>query len=190
VLVNNAGVGGGSTIDNGDAVMQQIVAVNLLAPARCVQAALPYMRRQGRGVIVNIGSVAGEIGVSALYSGTKFGVRGLSDALRRELRRDHIAIVLVEPGFIRTPMTTGMRVPLPGPEVVARAVAGAIRRPRRTIIVPWYYAPPALAAKLLPGFVDWLVGGTFFQRLYHSGGRRQATGDRSAAPPSSRSQAT
>ena len=167
VLVNNAGVGGGSSIDARDKMMQQIVAVNLLAPARCVQAALPHMRRQGRGVIVNIGSVAGEIGVSALYSGTKFGVRGLSDALRRELRRNHIAIVLVEPGFIRTPMTTGMRVPLPGPEVVARAVAGAIRRPRRRIIVPWYYAPPALVAKLLPGFVDWLVGSSLFQRLYH-----------------------
>src|SRR2546421_1164100 len=167
VLVNNAGVGGGSSIDDGDAVMQQIVAVNLLAPARCIQAVLPHMRRQGRGIIVNIGSVAGEIGVSALYSGTKFGVRGLSDALRRELRRDQIAIVLVEPGFIRTEMTAGMRVPLPGPEVVARAVAGAIRRPRRTIIVPWYYAPPALVAKLLPGFIDWLVGSNLFWRLYH-----------------------
>src|SRR2546423_6092745 len=63
VLVNNAGVGGGSSIDAGDAVMQQIVTVNLLAPARCVQAALPYISRQGRGEIVNIGSVAGEIGV-------------------------------------------------------------------------------------------------------------------------------
>jgi short-subunit dehydrogenase len=147
--------------------MQQIVAVNLLAPARCVQAALPHMRRQGRGVIVNIGSVAGEIGVSALYSGTKFGVRGLSDALRRELRRDHIAIVLVEPGFIHTEMTAGMRVRLPGPEVVARAVAGAIRRPRRTIIVPWYYAPPVLMATLLPGFADRLVGSSLIQRLYH-----------------------
>jgi NAD(P)-dependent dehydrogenase (short-subunit alcohol dehydrogenase family) len=129
-------------------------------------------------VIVNIGSVAGEIGVSALYSGTKFGVRGLSDALRRELRRDQIAVALVEPGFIRTEMTAGMRVPLPGPEVVARAVARAIRRPRRKTIVPWYYGPPALVAKVLPWLVDWLVGSTFFQRLYHSGDRRQATGDR------------
>jgi hypothetical protein len=60
-----------------------------------------------------------------------------------------------------------MRVPLPGPEVVARAVAGAIRRPRRKIIVPWYYVPPALMAKLLPGIVDWLVGSNLFQRLYH-----------------------
>jgi hypothetical protein len=60
-----------------------------------------------------------------------------------------------------------MRAPLPGPEVVARAVAGAIRRPRRTIIVPWYYVPPALVAKLLPWLVDWLVGSNLFHRLYH-----------------------
>jgi short-subunit dehydrogenase len=108
----------------------------------------------------------GEIGVSALYSGTKIGVRGLSDALRRELRRDHIAVVLIEPGFIRTEMTAGMPLPLPGPDVVAHAVAGAIRSPRRTIIVPWYYVPLALVAKLLPGPVDWLVGSGLFQRLY------------------------
>ncbi len=173
VLVNNAGIGASSSVLNSDdAAMQQIVAVNLLAPARCVHAVLPHMRRQRSGVIINIGSVAGEVGVSALYSATKFGLRGLSDALRRELRRDNIAVVLIAPGFIRTPMTAGIRFPMPGPEVIARAVADAIRRPRRRIIIPRLYAPLIYLAKVAPWFTDWVIGSRIFQRYYN---QRQRT---------------
>jgi len=167
VLVNNAGVGGGSTMDDGDEQMRRIIEVNLLAPARLVQVALPHMRRQGGGLIVNIGSVAGEVGVSGMYSGSKFGLRGLNDALRRELRGDNIGVALIEPGFIRTAMTEGLRLPIPGPVVVARAIAAAIERPRRKVIVPWYYRPPMLVATLFPGLADRLIGSRPMQRRYH-----------------------
>ncbi len=167
VLVNNAGIGAGSSVsDSDDAAMQRIVDVNLLAPARCIQAVLPQMRRQAGGVIVNIGSVAGEVASIGLYAATKFGLRGLSDALRREFRRDNIAVVLIAPGFIRTPMTVSHKRPMPGPEVVARAVVRGIERPRRRIIVPWLYTPLVYIAKLLPGLVDWLVGSGPIQRYY------------------------
>ena len=167
VLVNNAGIGVGSSIaGSDDAAMRRIIDVNLLAPARCVQAVLPQMRRQGGGVIVNIGSIAGEVANTGLYAATKFGLRGLSDALRRELRRDNIAVVLIAPGLIRTSMTASLKLPMPGPEVVARAVASAIERPRRRIIVPWFYTPLVYIAKLLPGLVDWLVGSGPMQRYY------------------------
>ena len=167
VLVNNAGIGVGSSVaGSDDAAMRRIIDVNLLAPARCVQAVLPQMRRQGGGVIVNIGSIAGEVANTGLYAATKFGLRGLSDALRRELRRDNIAVVLIAPGLIRTSMTASVKLPMPGPEVVARAVASAIERPRRRIIVPWFYTPLVYIAKLLPGLVDWLVGSAPFQRYY------------------------
>ena len=172
VLVNNAGIGLGSSVsDSDDVAMQQIIDVNLLAPARCIQAVLPYMRRQGGGVIVNIGSVAGEVASSGLYAATKFGLRGLSDALRRELRRDNIAVVLIAPGFIRTPMTEGVKLPMPGPETVARAVVKAIQHPRRRIIVPWFYAPPVYMAKLLPGLVDWVTSSGPVQRYYRERNR-------------------
>lgn len=165
-LVNNAGTGGGGTIADSDEQMRQVLEVNLLAPGRLVQAALPHLRRQGGGIIVNIGSVAGEVGVSGMYSASKFGLRGLNDALRRELRADNIQVVLIEPGFIRTGMTAGLRLPIPGPAVVARAVAAAIERPRRTVVVPWYYMPPILLVKLFPGLADRIIGSKQAQRRY------------------------
>ncbi len=172
VLVNNAGVGGEGLglMEVGDAQLQQMVAVNLLAPARCAQAVVPAMRRQGGGVIINIGSVAGEVAVPGFYTATKFGLRGFSDALRRELRRDRIAVVLVSPGFIRTPMTEGVRFPMPGPEVVARAVLRAIERPGRRVLVPGFYRALAYLGKVLPGLADrLLVPG---QGLLRRGGRK------------------
>ena len=168
VLINNAGIGEGSAVlSSPDDEMQQLLTINLLAPARCIQAVVPHMRRQGRGMIVNVGSVAGEIGVSGLYSGTKFGLRGLNDSLRRELRQYKIAVVLIAPGYIRTPMTEGVKVPMPGPEAVAQAIAAAIRRPRRKIIVPWYYAPLTYLVKGLPWLVDWIISRPVIQQTAH-----------------------
>ncbi|HEY0736946.1 MAG TPA: SDR family NAD(P)-dependent oxidoreductase [Herpetosiphonaceae bacterium] len=159
VLINNAGIGAGKTAaTSSDDDMQQVITVNLLGPIRAVRAVVPHMRQQGGGLIINIGSVAGEVGTTSLYSATKFGLRGLSDALRRELRPYKIKVVLIAPGFVSTPMTRGIKVPMPGAEVVAHAIAVAIQRPRRKIIVPWYYAPLAFLAKAAPWLTDWLVG--------------------------------
>lgn len=164
VLINNAGINAGARLSDGDdAAIERIVNVNLLAPARCIQAVLPTMRQQRKGMIVNIGSVAGEIATSGLYAATKFGLRGLSDAMRRELRGQGIAIVLIAPGFVRTPMTTGVPLLMPSPEAVARVIVRSIEHPRRRIIYPWPYAPLAYLAKALPWAVDWIVGSNTYQ---------------------------
>jgi NAD(P)-dependent dehydrogenase (short-subunit alcohol dehydrogenase family) len=154
ILVNDAGIGHGHSIMTEDAHMQRMLAVNLLAPARLMQAVLPHMRRQGGGSIINIGSIAGEMGTSGMYSATKFGLRGLTDSVRREVRRDGIAVTLIEPGYIRTPLTAGQPGHLPGPEVVARALAAAIARPRRTVVVPWYWRIPIILMQLYPSGAD------------------------------------
>ncbi len=166
VLINNAGIGAGSSVsDSDDAAIERIVSVNLLAAARCINAALPQMRKQGSGVIVNLGSVAGEIATSPLYSATKFGMRGLSDGLRSELLSEGIAVVLIEPGFIRTEMTADLRFPLPGPELVGRVIAEAIRRPRRKIVVPWYYLLLIYLSKLLAWPTDLIMSSKLVQRF-------------------------
>jgi NAD(P)-dependent dehydrogenase (short-subunit alcohol dehydrogenase family) len=170
LLINNAGVGGGSSIFDKDEVMHQLVTVNLLAPARLVQAALPSMRQQRGGMIINIGSVVGEIGMGGMYAATKFGLRGLSEAMRRELRQDNISVVLIALGFIRTPMSTDFKGPMPGPEVVARTIAKAIRRPRRTIIIPWPYRLLIYGARLFPGVADWFLGSAVMRRRVNTFG--------------------
>jgi NAD(P)-dependent dehydrogenase (short-subunit alcohol dehydrogenase family) len=168
VLINNAGIGGNTALgDSDDELIRRVIDVNLIAPARCVQAVLPHMRQAGQGVIVNIGSVAGEVATSTLYSASKFGLRGFNDALRRELRHDNIDVVLIAPGFIRTDMTSDVKVPMPGPEVVAQAVTSAIRRPRRKLIVPWPYRLFTVAAKV-PWLADLVLGGNAVQRGYRN----------------------
>ncbi len=180
IVVNNAGIGGGGSIlDDSDELMERVVSVNLLAPARLVQAALPHIRRQDqngkqghgqgreRGVIVNVGSVAGDVATSGMYAASKFGLRGLNDALRRELLPSDIAVVLIAPGFIRTPMTRGVRVPMPGPDAVARAILSGIQEPRRRITVPWPYVLPSVFARAFPGLVDHALGSPVMQRRYH-----------------------
>jgi short-subunit dehydrogenase len=153
VLVNNAGVGGAASILADDAMVDEMLDVNLRAPIRLMRAVVPFMKRQGAGAIVNIGSVAGEVGIAGTYSATKFALRGLTDSVRRELAGSGIGVTLIEPGFIAT-TSSGRRRGRPGPEVVAAAVERAIERPRRRIVVPVRYRGAILAANALPAVTD------------------------------------
>ncbi len=157
VLVLNAGVGGGGAVARMPAdTAADTIGTNLIAPIELTRMLLPGMLTRGSGAIVLIGSVAGRIGVptSAVYSASKFGLRGFADGLRREVAHQGVSVSLVSPGFVRTSMTAGRRFPMPGPEVVARAVARAITRPRRELFVPGYYAFGAWLAQALPGLTD------------------------------------
>ncbi len=166
-LINNAGIGGGVGIEKADdARLEQTVTINLLAVARCAQVVIPQMKKRSQGVIVNVGSVMGEIAFPGMYAATKFAVRGLSDGLRRELRNDGIEVVLIEPGFVRTEMTQGLKFPMPGAEIVAKAIVRAIQHPRRRIISPWYYIFPVWLANAIPWGVDRVVGGKRVRRAY------------------------
>jgi NAD(P)-dependent dehydrogenase (short-subunit alcohol dehydrogenase family) len=161
-LVNNAGVGGTASIMADDAEVDAMLDVNLRAPIRLMRAVVPVMRAQGSGAIVNIGSVAGEIGVGGVYSATKFGLRGLTDSARRELAGTGIGVTLIEPGHIATPLNP--RKNLPGPEIVAAAVEKALRRPRRRIVVPLKYRAAMLVAHTLPAVIDRALAGRAAER--------------------------
>ncbi|MEU4159894.1 SDR family NAD(P)-dependent oxidoreductase [Actinoplanes sp. NPDC026670] len=157
-LINNAGIGGDKSVLADEAEVRATVEVNLLAPIRLMRAVVPIMREQRSGSIVNIGSVAGEIGISGIYSATKFALRGMNDSVRRELAGTGIGVTLVEPGHIATEMTAH-RSGLPGPEIVAAAVERALTRPRRRVVVPGKYRAAILLANALPAIPDRLYAG-------------------------------
>jgi NAD(P)-dependent dehydrogenase (short-subunit alcohol dehydrogenase family) len=163
-LVNNAGVGGPGSVLADDEIVDRIIDVNLRAPIRLMRAVVPIMREQGGGTIVNIGSVAGEVGVSGVYSATKFALRGMTDSVRRELAGTGVTVTLVEPGYIGTPANARTRKNLPGPEIVAAAVDKALQRPRRRIIVPGKYRAAVLAANALPMVADRIYAGKAAKR--------------------------
>lgn len=104
-LVNNAGGGGmGAVEDVDDDEARATLETMLVAPIRLARLAIPGMRRQGTGRIVNISSIYGKAStpLTGWYQAAKHGLEGVSDALRMELARDRIAVVLVEPGAFRT----------------------------------------------------------------------------------------
>lgn len=105
LLVNNAGYGSYGALEDVpmDEARRQI-EVNLVGLARMCQLALPMMRAQKSGMIVNVTSIGGKFGepFGSWYHATKFAVEGLSDCLRMETRPFGIRVVVVEPGAIVT----------------------------------------------------------------------------------------
>ena len=105
VLINNAGIIQVGPIDHmklGD--YEDAMNTHFWGPLYMMLAALPHMRRQSAGRIVNISSIGGKIAVPHLvpYSASKFALTGLSDGLRIELMRDGILVTTVCPGLMRT----------------------------------------------------------------------------------------
>ena len=105
ILVNNAGVMLLGPFEQSKAEdWRTMVEVNLLGLLYCTHAAVPAMREQGSGTIVNVSSVAGRFARAGagVYNLTKFGVGAFSEALRQEVTGAGVRVVIVEPGFVDT----------------------------------------------------------------------------------------
>ncbi|MCS6964251.1 SDR family oxidoreductase [Thermoflexus sp.] len=192
VLINNAGFGYYATVEETPwDVVERMFAVNILAMIHLVQLVLPGMRRLGRGHIINIASVAGYISTPPLtvYSATKFAVVGFSEGLRRELEPHGIHVTVISPGPVRTEfgrVASGLAVDpgeVPGglnPEAVARAIARALRRPVREIVIPARYRPAIWINQALPRLVDWGAarqGRAWLRHLEKARGEEEAPKD-------------
>jgi NADP-dependent 3-hydroxy acid dehydrogenase YdfG len=105
ILVNNAGVMQLSKIEKGlSEEWRRMFEVNVLGLLYVTDAAVQVMKEQGSGHLINISSVAGRKSgpFRGAYSGTKFAVNAISEALRVELLEDHIRVTMVEPGAVET----------------------------------------------------------------------------------------
>jgi len=179
ILANVAGIGSAPALcDSTDAEIVRVFDVNLVGCARLMHAVLPVMKAQRAGAIVNVGSIAGEAGVMGVYSASKFGMRGLTDSVRREVRADGVRVTLIEPGFVRTQMNAAMGDGLPGPEIVAEAILDAVRHPRRVRIVPKRYLLPVLISRAFPALLDAVFGNPRIQQRLN----RDARAARSSKP--------
>ncbi len=114
VLVNNAGYGQfGCTEDVSVDDFRKQFETNFFSIVRIIQEVAPIMRKQNSGIIVNISSVVGKIGLpgSPAYISTKFALEGLSECLRYELGQFGIKTTLIEPGVIKTNFFNSMKIP-------------------------------------------------------------------------------
>jgi len=105
ILINNAGVMYLEPVATADlARWRHMFELNMLGLIAATQAALPGMSARRDGHVVNVSSTAGRVANagSAAYAGTKFGVVGFSEALRKEVHKDNIRVTVIEPGAVAT----------------------------------------------------------------------------------------
>ncbi|HZD71644.1 MAG TPA: SDR family oxidoreductase [Actinomycetes bacterium] len=130
-VVNNAGFAqAGAVEDVDDEAVRYQLEVNLVAPARIARLVLPAMRERGEGRIVNMSSITGRMSLPLLgwYCAAKHGLEAMTDALRMEVSRYGVKVVLIEPGSFATGIWEGARYP----EQATTSEYGAAYRQART----------------------------------------------------------
>ncbi|MBY0504823.1 MAG: SDR family NAD(P)-dependent oxidoreductase [Bryobacteraceae bacterium] len=169
ILINNAGIGlyapsWQASLDD----TRRMFELNLMAPLALTQAAVPHMRAQGAGLIVNVGSIAGKMTLPwlTLYSASKYALGSFTDGLRLELAGSGVGAMLVCPGYVSTGFQShvlGGRPPAKifhargmaiTPEQCAAAIVRGIERGSRTVLTPSLGWALVAAARLLPRIVD------------------------------------
>jgi NADP-dependent 3-hydroxy acid dehydrogenase YdfG len=147
ILVNNAGLMLLGPVEGADtSEWRRMIGINVLGLLYCTHAALPVMREQGGGHIVNLSSVAGRTARagSAVYNLTKWGVGAFSEALRQEALHAGIRVTLVEPGFVDTELQEHNENP------VVRETIERYREQIGEILEPWDIADAIVYAVTRP----------------------------------------
>jgi short-subunit dehydrogenase len=165
ILINNAGqLSFRPFADEDPEVINRIVQLNTLVPMQLTRLVLQYMLDQGKGSIVNVGSTFGSIAFAwfAAYSTSKFGLRGFSEALRRELADTGVGVTYVAPRAVKTKlnssaiyrMAEAVKMNMDEPAWVAGKIVDAIRKERKDLYLGF---PESLFVRinaLLPRLVD------------------------------------
>ncbi len=175
-VVNSAGISGPARFQDLSADdFERTMRVNYHGSVDTIRAALPDLEAQGSGWIVNVGSVAGLMGVFGFsaYSGSKFAVTGFSQALRSELAPKGIQVTLLCPPDTDTPMLEAENLQKPpetralsegadllSAEQVAAALFRGAERGHFLVVPGWKSRAILRIQRLLPGLVDRIVDGT------------------------------
>ena len=181
ILFNNAGFGSVNWFENFDPArnIETLIRVNLIGSMLVTRAVLPQMLKRREGHIINMVSVGGLIAAPTItsYSASKFGLRAFTDALRREVSPFGIRVSGIYPGPAKTEFGQKLertrsrekikRIKYPhlSSEYVARRVVDLAKRPRRTLVIPWWYRIIITFDTLFPLAVDWIL--YFFAKKNH-----------------------
>jgi short-subunit dehydrogenase len=170
VWVNNAGVFAMGEFENmPDDVFRRVIETNFFGVVNGSRAVLPYFRRQGRGVLINVGSEVSNFTIpyGSAYTASKFAVRAFTSALRQELLDTDIHVCTVMPASIDTPLFqhaanfSGYAIkpakPIYTPEMVAEAIADLAVSPQREVFVGQAGRQLTRLHKLAPAMQERLV---------------------------------
>ena len=176
VLLNNVGFGRLKWLEQLDPAedIQAQLQINLTATILVAREVLPHMIERRKGHIINMASLGGFIATPTytIYSASKFGVRGFTEALRREVGVYGIHVTGVYPGGVKTDFKahtgadrkTGRTTPASlrlEPGEVAQAILKVVHHPRSTVILPWQMRFAVWLNNHFPGIVDWIIESRF-----------------------------
>ena len=156
VAVLNAGTHRPISADRFDTTaFRTLVDTNLMGTVHCLGALVPRLIARGAGRIAVVASVAGYRGLpsAAGYGATKAALINMCEALRPDLARHGVALQVISPGFVDTPLTRKNDFPMPfliAPEEAAEAMARGLERDSFEVVFPWRMAVTMKLLRLLP----------------------------------------
>jgi short-subunit dehydrogenase len=189
ILVNNAGIGAtGHFADVDFGILRKIMEVNFFGLTETTRAFLPMLKQGVKPAIVNISSILGKRGIPARshYSTSKFAVQGFSEALRAELDKDNVDVIVICPGLTQTNFSQNMLEQkalvqldhLRGmtADDVARATLKAIAKGKHEICLSFKGKLLAWFSRFLPKIVDFFTKKKIRELFHEEIAERQQRG--------------
>lgn len=171
ILIANAGIGGNNreTRDLQPEAVKKVIDINLIGAVNSVYAVLPQMIERKSGHLVAISSLAGFRGIpkSAAYSASKAGMTAFFESVRLDVQDKGVAVTIIQPGFIKTPLTSGRANKMPFLMELEDSIPHflkAIEKKKKFAAFPWQLATIVRAGRIFPAWLyDKIAGGAKFR---------------------------
>jgi short-subunit dehydrogenase len=166
IMIANAGIGGNNSETRSlqPEAVKKVIDINLLGAVNSIHAVLPDMLKRGSGHLVAISSLAGFRGLpkSAAYSASKAGMTALFESVRLDVQHKGIDVTIIQPGFIKTPLTAGRENKMPFLMELDDAIPlflRAIEKKKKFAAFPWQLATIVRAGRIFPTWLYDKVAG-------------------------------
>ncbi len=160
LMIANAGIGGNNkeTRNYEPDAVKKLIDINLLGAVNAIHAVVPQMLEHGSGHLVAISSLAGFRGLpkSAAYSASKAAMNAFFESVRLDVAQKGIDVTIVQPGFIRTPLTAGREAKMPFLMYLDDAIPHfikAIENKKKFAAFPWQLATIVRLGKIMPAWL-------------------------------------
>lgn len=171
ILIANAGIGGNNRAAKNfqAAAIREVIDTNLTGAVNAVAAVLPQMLERKSGQLVAVSSLAGIRGLpkSAAYCASKAGMSAFFESIRLDVQHRGVPVTIIQPGFIKTPLTSGRAAKMPFLMELDDAIPhflNAVEGRRKFAAFPWQLAAIVRAAQFLPASVyDKIAGRAGFR---------------------------